>query len=89
MKTNYLTVSDLTAEQMLELKQAYLCQHFEECEDREPSWGELANADSICQNGGSGLCGCTGHIVEWKAHNFWLAVRKEVIPCQLLCCFSC
>lgn len=47
MKTNYFTVSDLTAEQMFELKQAYLCQHFEECEDREPSWDELANADRI------------------------------------------
>lgn len=47
MKTNYLTVSDLTAEQMLELKQAYLCQHFEECDGGDPSWGELANADSI------------------------------------------
>lgn len=47
IRSNYLTVSDLTADQMLELKQTYLCQHFEECEDREPSWGELASADSI------------------------------------------
>lgn len=48
MKTNYLTVSDLTADQMLELKQAYLCEHYNEIEDGgDPLWGELANADSI------------------------------------------
>ena len=38
------TVSDLSDEQMLQLKQNYLAQHFEECEDREPTEEEMAEA---------------------------------------------
>ena len=45
--SEYLTVSELTNEQMLELKQNYLCQHLLEVEDRTPSYGELADADEI------------------------------------------
>lgn len=44
---NYLTVSELTEDQILVLKQEYLCQHYEECEDRSPTWSELAEADRI------------------------------------------
>lgn len=39
-----MTVSELTAEQIEELKQSYLCEHMEETEDRSPSYDELANA---------------------------------------------
>lgn len=42
-----MTVSELTAEQMEELKQTYLTQHLLEVEDREPSYNELANAADI------------------------------------------
>ena len=45
--TDYLTVSELSDDQMLELKQNYLCQHLDEVEDRSPSYGELADADEI------------------------------------------
>lgn len=38
------TVSELSDEQMLQLKQNYLTQHFEECEDREPTEEEMAEA---------------------------------------------
>lgn len=38
---------DLNPEQMLELKQVYLTQMFEETEEEFPSWDELARADEI------------------------------------------
>lgn len=38
------TVSDLSTDQMIELKQNYLFQHLEEVEGRAPSWMELAEA---------------------------------------------
>lgn len=47
MKYDVLTVYDLSPEQMLELKQAYLTQMFDETEERSPSWDELARADEI------------------------------------------
>ncbi len=47
MKYDVLTVYDLSPEQMLELKQAYLTQMFDETEERSPSWDELAWADEI------------------------------------------
>lgn len=42
-----MTVSELTAEQMEELKQNYLTQHLLKVEDRTPSYEELANAAEI------------------------------------------
>lgn len=42
-----MTASELTAEQMEELKQSYLFQHLEETEDRSASYEELANAADI------------------------------------------
>ena len=42
-----MTVSELNRNQMIELKQSYLCQHYDECEDRSPSYGELAAADEL------------------------------------------
>ena len=47
MKYDVLTVYDLNPDQMLELKQAYLTQMFEETEEESPSWDELARADEI------------------------------------------
>lgn len=47
MKYDVLTVYDLNPDQMLELKQAYLTQMFDETEERSPSWDELARADEI------------------------------------------
>lgn len=41
------TVYDLSAEQILELKQDYLFEHLEEVEGRSPSWYEIANANDI------------------------------------------
>lgn len=41
------TVSELSREQMIELKQNYLDQHLLEVEDRGISYDELANADNI------------------------------------------
>lgn len=45
-----MDVFELSHEQMEELKQAYLCEHLLEVEDRTPSWGELALADEIVSN---------------------------------------
>lgn len=45
-----MTVSELSNDQMLELKQDYLTQHLLEVEERTPSYGELADADSIVDN---------------------------------------
>lgn len=42
-----MTVYELSANQLSELKQNYLCEHLVETEDRTPSWDELACADSI------------------------------------------
>ena len=42
-----MTVSELSNDQMLELKQDYLTQHLLEVEERTPSYGELADADNI------------------------------------------
>lgn len=42
-----MTVTELNKEQLTELKQAYLTNHMLEVEDREPSYGELAEADDI------------------------------------------
>lgn len=42
-----MTVHELSANQLSELKQNYLCQHLLETEDRTPSWDELACADDI------------------------------------------
>lgn len=42
-----MTVSELTREQLVQLKQSYLTEHLLEVEDREPSYGELADADEI------------------------------------------
>ena len=42
-----MTVFDLNTEQMICLKQNYLTEHLLEVEGRSPSWGELANVDSI------------------------------------------
>ncbi|MEG1758766.1 MAG: hypothetical protein RR235_10035 [Oscillospiraceae bacterium] len=39
-----MTVSELTNDQLEELKQDYLCQHFDEVENRSPSYDELSNA---------------------------------------------
>ena len=47
MKFDVLTVYDLNLEQILELKQVYLTQMFEETEEESPSWDELARADEI------------------------------------------
>ncbi len=47
MKYDVLTVYDLNLDQMLELKQTYLMQMFDETEGRSPSWDELARADEI------------------------------------------
>ena len=42
-----MTVSELSSDQLFELKQYYLTQHLLEVEGRSPSYGELADADSI------------------------------------------
>ena len=42
-----LTVYDLTADQMHQLKEMYLDEHLQEVERRSASYGELANADKI------------------------------------------
>ena len=42
-----MTVSEVNHDQMIELKQSYLSQHFDECEDRSPSQKELAAADEL------------------------------------------
>lgn len=42
-----MTISELTADQMTELKQAYLTEHLLETEERTPSYNEIANADEI------------------------------------------
>ena len=42
-----MTVYELPAEQMDELKQNYLTQYLLEVEDRTPSYGELAEASDI------------------------------------------
>lgn len=42
-----MTVSELTREQLVQLKQSYLTDHLLEVEDRTPSYGELADADEI------------------------------------------
>ena len=42
-----MNVSELSNDQMLELKQDYLTQHLLEAEERTPSYGELADADGI------------------------------------------
>lgn len=42
-----MTVYELSADELSELKQNYLCEHLVETEDRTPSWGELAEADII------------------------------------------
>lgn len=42
-----MTVSELNRDQIIELKQNYLTQYFDECEDRGVSWRELAAADEI------------------------------------------
>ena len=47
MKYDVLIVYDLNPEQILELKQVYLTQMFEETEEESPSWDELARADEI------------------------------------------
>ena len=47
MKYDVLTVYDLSPEQMIELKQTYLTQMFEETEEESLSWNELARADEI------------------------------------------
>lgn len=41
-----MTVYDLNREQLIELKQAYLTQQYDE-RGESPSWGELASADEI------------------------------------------
>lgn len=46
----YLTVTELTEDQLFSLKQEYLRRYFEECEDGDPSLEELANAGSIIDN---------------------------------------
>ena len=45
-----MTVTELTNEQMIELKQNYLTEHMAEVEDRPPSYEELARADDIVPN---------------------------------------
>jgi hypothetical protein len=45
-----MTVTELTNEQMIELKQNYLTEHMAEVEDRTPSYEELARADDIVPN---------------------------------------
>ncbi|MBO5628353.1 MAG: hypothetical protein J5965_04655 [Aeriscardovia sp.] len=42
-----MSVSEFTRDQLIELKQSYLCRHLDECEDRSPSYGELADADEL------------------------------------------
>ena len=42
-----LTVYDLTAEQMHQLKEMYLDEHLQEVEGRSASYGELASAADI------------------------------------------
>ena len=42
-----MSVYELSRDQITELKQTYLTNHLLEVEDRQPSWGELANADEI------------------------------------------
>ena len=42
-----MNVYDLTREQMEELKRSYIFGHLEETEGREPSYNELADAESI------------------------------------------
>ena len=41
------TVSELSVEQMLELKQSYLTEHLLEVEGREPFMSELADANDL------------------------------------------
>ena len=49
-------VSELTRNEMEELKQNYLCQHLEKIEGRTPSWMELSNVnecvsdEEICEH---------------------------------------
>jgi hypothetical protein len=40
-------ISELSHDQIVELKQNYLAEHFQECENRCLSWGELADVDEI------------------------------------------
>ena len=42
-----MKICELTKEQFTELKQNYLMQHFDEVENRSPSYGELADVDNI------------------------------------------
>ncbi len=42
-----MTVKELTREQMLALKQAYLTERLDREENRSPSYGELADADEL------------------------------------------
>lgn len=42
-----MNVAELNRDQLIELKQAYICQYLEDTEGRSPSWGALAAADNI------------------------------------------
>ena len=88
-----MTVKELSRDQMTELKQHYLTQHLLECEDREPTWGELAAADDIVadwlifdayggisfvENDFSSDCSSTE---EFTKENLW-ELRKEIVLCS-------
>ena len=46
-----MTLYELNEDQIHELKEALLCQIYDEMLDASPSWGELANADEIISAG--------------------------------------
>lgn len=46
-----MTLYELNEDQILELKQALLCQIYDEMLDASPSWGELGCADDIISAG--------------------------------------
>ena len=46
-----MTLYELNEDQIHELKEALLCQIYDEMLDASPTWGELANADEIISAG--------------------------------------
>ena len=42
-----MTIYDLNREQIIQVKQDYLAEHLYEVEGRSPSYGELADVDTI------------------------------------------